>query len=210
MDIIGRNAAKAAGLKRYFTGKPCINGHFSERAVVNATCCECVKIKNREIKRLKGQNSSKHIKKRARESGEKDFWTGRPCSKGHLDFRRLSDSKCRTCIKEKCKVSNKKRSEYMKIAIKASQHKRRAAKAKGSGVLASDILEKLKYQDYKCVYCKADISASHHMDHIMPLALGGEHSVENIQCTCATCNFRKSAKHPDEWMLEFQRTKNAS
>lgn len=35
------NIAKAAGKTRYFTGKPCKNGHIAERKVVNSTCVIC-------------------------------------------------------------------------------------------------------------------------------------------------------------------------
>jgi hypothetical protein len=31
--IITRKAAKAAGLKKFFTGRPCIRGHLAERYV---------------------------------------------------------------------------------------------------------------------------------------------------------------------------------
>jgi hypothetical protein len=41
MQIISRAEAKAKGLKRYFTGKPCKHGHVAEREVFNATCVEC-------------------------------------------------------------------------------------------------------------------------------------------------------------------------
>jgi hypothetical protein len=41
MQIISRAEAKAKGLKRYFTGKPCKHGHVAERVVFNATCVDC-------------------------------------------------------------------------------------------------------------------------------------------------------------------------
>jgi hypothetical protein len=41
MQIISRAEAKAKGLNRYFTGKPCKHGHVAERKVFNATCVEC-------------------------------------------------------------------------------------------------------------------------------------------------------------------------
>lgn len=34
--------ARAAGLKRYFTGKPCPKGHITERYVSAMRCCSCV------------------------------------------------------------------------------------------------------------------------------------------------------------------------
>jgi hypothetical protein len=39
--IITRAKAKARGLKRYFTGKPCCRGHIAERHVNNWACIEC-------------------------------------------------------------------------------------------------------------------------------------------------------------------------
>lgn len=42
--IIGRKAAREAGFKRYFTGKPCKNGHIDHRIVSNGYCCECSRI----------------------------------------------------------------------------------------------------------------------------------------------------------------------
>jgi hypothetical protein len=49
-------------------------------------------------------------------------------------------------------------------------------------------------QGWLCVYCKCDVSIKYHVDHIIPLAKGGEHNPKNIQILCATCNVRKSAK----------------
>ena len=33
--------AKANNAKRYFTGKPCVNGHIAERYACNRECVEC-------------------------------------------------------------------------------------------------------------------------------------------------------------------------
>lgn len=38
--IITWSEAKAKGLKRYFTGKPCIHGHVEERHI-NGSCIKC-------------------------------------------------------------------------------------------------------------------------------------------------------------------------
>ena len=40
-DIIGRDEARALGLKRFFTGEPCKHGHVAERDVNNRECMEC-------------------------------------------------------------------------------------------------------------------------------------------------------------------------
>ena len=41
-----RREAKALGLPRYVTGKPCKHGHFSERYTKSAQCLECLKIQS--------------------------------------------------------------------------------------------------------------------------------------------------------------------
>lgn len=41
MALTARSAARALGLKRYFTGKPCVRGHISERRVADKNCVDC-------------------------------------------------------------------------------------------------------------------------------------------------------------------------
>jgi hypothetical protein len=45
MVILSRADAKALGLKRYYTGKECPQGHLAERWVSSGACYECVKAK---------------------------------------------------------------------------------------------------------------------------------------------------------------------
>jgi len=40
--LMKRSAAKAAGNKKYYTGKPCGHGHVSMRYVANGICCACM------------------------------------------------------------------------------------------------------------------------------------------------------------------------
>lgn len=57
-------------------------------------------------------------------------------------------------------------------------------------------------QRWLCVVCKTDLKNGYHMDHIMPLEKGGSHEPKNIQLLCPSCNVRKSAKHPVDFMQE--------
>lgn len=45
MIIISRQEAKEQGLNKYFTGKPCKNGHVAERTVGCRSCLDCKKVR---------------------------------------------------------------------------------------------------------------------------------------------------------------------
>ena len=69
---------------------------------------------------------------------------------------------------------------------------------------ADDILLILDQQNNKCAEptCAVDLADGYHVDHIMPLILGGSNWPENIQCLCPTCNLKKNKKHPIDWAQE--------
>ena len=58
-------------------------------------------------------------------------------------------------------------------------------------------------QNKQCNICKTDIEHKYHMDHIYPLAKGGKHEASNIQLLCPSCNVRKSAKDPIQFLKEL-------
>ena len=52
--------------------------------------------------------------------------------------------------------------------------------------------------DGRCVLCGRKIKYEDMtIDHIKPTSLGGSDSVENLQCTCRTCNTFKDKMLPD-------------
>lgn len=89
-----------------------------------------------------------------------------------------------------------------KLAEKNRNRRARKISAEGSHS-ASDIIEIFTAQRGFCANCKAKLFKSgvkkFHVDHIMPLALGGSNWPSNLQCLCPPCNLSKSAKHPDVW-----------
>lgn len=84
----------------------------------------------------------------------------------------------------------------------AYEQNRRAKKRGALGVVSPDIKNKLlELQKNKCAICGADLSnLVIHLDHIMPLALGGEHDDKNLQAVCQPCNQTKRSKHPIDFM----------
>lgn len=70
----------------------------------------------------------------------------------------------------------------------------------GGSYTVQDVNELMKRQKGKCVVCKADIKNKYHVDHVMPLFLGGSNDVKNIQLLCQHCNTSKQARHPIDFM----------
>ena len=58
MDTITRPDARSQGLKRYFTGKPCLKGHASERRTSSGNCLACLSdiVKRRTPSELKARS----------------------------------------------------------------------------------------------------------------------------------------------------------
>jgi 5-methylcytosine-specific restriction endonuclease McrA len=69
--------------------------------------------------------------------------------------------------------------------------------------LSKDISQKLfKIQNGLCACCRKPLGDNFHLDHIMPMALGGSNTDDNIQLLRSRCNQQKHAKHPVDFMQE--------
>lgn len=80
---------------------------------------------------------------------------------------------------------------------------RRALKNAVGGTLSKGITDKLfNLQHGKCACCGLPLGDNYHLDHIMPLALGGSNTDENIQLLRQRCNIQKGAKHPIDFMQQ--------
>lgn len=80
---------------------------------------------------------------------------------------------------------------------------RRARKKEKGGTLSIGLSEKLfKLQKGKCPCCNQPLGTNFHLDHILPLALGGLNIDDNIQLLRQRCNSQKHAKHPIDFMQQ--------
>lgn len=81
-------------------------------------------------------------------------------------------------------------------------HNYHAKKRANGGTLSVGLAEKLfKLQRGKCACgCKQSLGDDYHLDHRMPLALGGTNTDDNIQLLTGICNRKKGAKHPVDFM----------
>lgn len=214
--IIKRADAIAQGLNRYFTGKPCKRSHVCERYTCNLECVQCV------YEKTKAREWHKKNPERHRENGKRDYQKRRP---EIAAYREANRDKSRAYFKErwhsiplderkerKQKWYNANREHAIAYtaqwerdnpeqakAIKAVvAHRRRTRKKDvGGSFTDSDVRALLAAQSHKCAYCRVDLrKAKRHLDHIMPIALGGTNDRTNLQYLCAGCNLSKGAKDP--------------
>ena len=114
---------------------------------------------------------------------------------------RAATAKYRTKNPKKVKATTAKGREANPEAIRIWSHNRRARKIANGGKLSSNLAELLfKRQKGKCACCQEPLGGGYHLDHIVPLSLGGANEDWNIQLLTATCNLNKGAKTPIDYM----------
>ena len=90
---------------------------------------------------------------------------------------------------------------HMRPFKRINEHNRRAKKRDDGGKLSVGLTEKLfKLQGGKCACCRKSLGKDYHLDHIMPIALGGVNEDWNMQLLTQFCNLQKHAAHPVDFM----------
>jgi 5-methylcytosine-specific restriction endonuclease McrA len=88
------------------------------------------------------------------------------------------------------------------VARIVTANRRARIKANGGVVSKGIVTRLLAMQGGKCACCGKELGEDFHLDHIMPLALGGANEDRNLQLLRAKCNLRKGHKHPVDYMQE--------
>lgn len=180
-SIVTRKQAKALGLVKYFTGKPCPHGHVAERFTCYGQCEACT---------VKTRNAWYH-KNKPRASAKNAEWM-----KANPERKRAINAGWRQRNPEQAKASvlaHYESKPEMYAVYRANRRARKKA-APGAGITAEDIKSISAMQRGLCVYCKEKKPLT--LDHIAPLARGGAHDVGNAQMICKSCNSSKCAKDP--------------
>lgn len=89
--------------------------------------------------------------------------------------------------------------------VVANYQNARAKRSRAEGTHTHlDIKALFASQRGTCPNCQALLikrgPGKYHVDHIMPIALGGSNWPDNLQLLCPDCNRGKGSKHPDVWM----------
>ena len=184
--IISRTEALSQGLKVYFTGKSCRNGHISERYVSSANCISCSKAQSSKFylnhkdevllrtraRYAKDPESAKSYRKelyRRRSEKEKNY---------SRQYYRENADRCQARDRQHKKKHSQRYSGYTA--------KRRAAKLQRTPPWAN--LEGINE-----IY--ANCPKGYHVDHIHPLQgkfISGLHVENNLQYLTPSENLSKS------------------
>lgn len=110
---------------------------------------------------------------------------------------------------------NKERLRHAKLqwtrsnreAVASAKARRRANRLASPGThTRKEVSDLLVQQRFCCANCEADLHmVKRHLDHWMPLIKGGSNSIENLQWLCATCNVKKGALDPIDWLVRLGR-----
>jgi 5-methylcytosine-specific restriction endonuclease McrA len=116
------------------------------------------------------------------------------------DLMRDSNRRAYAKNPEGRRLSSRKWQAKNLLRARANNANRRSMKlAAGGKYTRDDVVEIFKMQRGKCAICKTNLT-KYHVDHVMPLSLGGDNNRTNLQLLCPTCNSSKGAKHPIEFM----------
>ena len=152
MPITKRSAAKAAGMVRYVSGKPCPAGHNGERYVSTGQCALCLlqHKKNWLVSNID----------RARNYTRERYWKNPEAqNQKTLEWRQRNPAR----TKELNALWHIRNPEGRKTYVA----NRRAREKNAPGTYTHQQIARLAtVQKWKCVYCPASLRTIYHIDHI--------------------------------------------
>lgn len=206
--------AKKEGKVRYFTGKPCANGHIVERNTHTGRCVECNRLR---MRRYWDENPDAVEKRNQMLQGYK-FRNPENYAKYQEEKskRWYTDEEYRTKLNEKSKEANivryqdpeykAKRSQQGKEWFKnnagiarAKRARRRASMSNATPNWLTAIQKAQIAEFYEIAEAlNTQTGVKHHVDHIVPLkgkSVTGLHNPWNLQILTATQNISKGNRY---------------
>ncbi|MDR6421282.1 5-methylcytosine-specific restriction endonuclease McrA [Paraburkholderia phenoliruptrix] len=127
--------------------------------------------------------------------------------KANSEARRTYDREYRSENKERTSAYGKKWKEQNRDAVATSWRNRRARITNAGAHTVAQTRTLYVVQDGCCANCDSRLQDDMHLDHWMPLSLGGSNTIENLQWLCRDCNLGKGSADPIVWLA---RQKKAS
>lgn len=169
--------ARASGFKRYFTGKPCKNGHVTERITSSRECVGC----------LPAKNAAQEAKPDGRRKKATAAWRAK--NSGYQNTQRHLDS-CARWYQRNKPVARARLARYratLKQAAPSWLNEQHQSQIEDWYTLAGLLAE--------------ETGVPHHVDHVVPLRgknVSGLHVPWNMQVLTARENLSKCNKFDQE------------
>lgn len=178
MEKITRKEAVARGLKRYFTGLPCKNGHIDERFVSTAHCKEC--LRQRDVRRYR--ENPQRERERLRKYRDKNREALR-------EYARRYAVQNPEETKKKNREWRARNPEYAAQWRRANANRVNAKTAERRSARVERTPAWADFNAIARVYAQAKLAEAvtgwpHHVDHIVPLRgknVSGLHVENNLQ-----------------------------
>ena len=190
--------AKAAGLRFYFTGKPCSRGHIALRFT---SCCSCVTCVEQSSERWRNLNRERENERMRRHRAANPAATAASCAawrqrNPHIFLQSYSTWRANNLEKARAAVRRWQTANREAVLANAHAYRGRAVKAEGS-FCADDVARIFSQQRGRCAYCRTQFRDNNfQIDHIISLAAGGMNWPRNLQLLCRSCNAKKWKTDP--------------
>ena len=184
-------------------------------------CKECRNLSAREStqradsnhKEVLKKSYQKHKEKRIKEKAEYRESNRKLLADKQKEYYRENKEECIE-YQKKYRAYNKERirdygkmyraTEQGKTVKRNSDHKRRTLTKNGDVTVQQ--LKELYLTAKNCYWCNTKLNKNNtHLDHLMPLSKGGEHTLSNLVISCRKCNLSKNAKDPIEFANKLGR-----
>jgi hypothetical protein len=186
LEIISLEEAQSKGSKFYFTGKPCKHGHIAPKYVkYKYVCVECEKLRCRIKSRVYYWKNPAGIRAKANANRASNLERER-------EKERIRETRRKPRDPQKVKEwhSNGIKRNPEKYRLMALRRSTKYAKAHLEERAAIENRRRARKLSQTCTCCtneqlllayKQAAEIGGHVDHIIPLALGGLHCLKNLQ-----------------------------
>lgn len=214
MKIISRAEATALGLKRYFTGKPCVRGHIAERVCPSGFCIDCRPLLNQKWRADNAEKEhERHVRRRS-ENRDKMRAANQKWRQANPD--KAKASRAASYARNKDKEHARRREHYrenpefrcamamrnyVKRTFRAAKAEKDSKGFKVIGYSPAELRAHLEKQFKRGMTW--DNHGEWHIDHIIPIKAMIERGIRdpavvnalsNLMPVWATANKQKSAK----------------